>query len=169
MSGPGLLGIFVAAILVSVALRNLWNADLSPDDELAESSYKASVRVTRRFSPRQPYGPLSTLNSGFLGMDIRGSRIRIGTSTNVARVLVALLGLSYRLDASRFQITRERIRSPPGSFRRPADGVVLRGRNHHRRYAEFTLVPRDGDVNRLFDALERAGAREGGVGGTTVT
>ena len=166
MSWPDLFAIFVLCVLVTAPALNLWYADLSSDGEAGELLYDGAVRVQHR---RSRDGRFSPLIAGFRPIKIRGSAVLIGTSTGIVRLIPTAMGLTYRLDAKRFEVARERIVPPPipFSFVRSADGVVIRGSNHRGRSEAFTLVPRDGDVTRLYEALKHAGAHEGRRGGTT--
>jgi hypothetical protein len=170
MSGAALLGIVVAVIIAVPFAVKLWYADLTPDDEgAADRLYHGEARVSYRFSTRLPYSLAGTA-SGFLPVEIRVRSVRLGASRGFFRWVAASLGLYHRLDASRFEATREWIRRPPNSLvRRAGEGVVLRGTNQRGRYSEFALIPRDGDVATLVSALQRAGARHGHPGGPSPT
>jgi hypothetical protein len=138
---------------------NLWNADLSTDDLTSDASYEGDVRVAFKTSNTAEYTVVLS-PTGFRRLEVRGAAIFIGTSGGFARVVGASLGMSHRLTASRSEAAREWIERPPLSFVRPsANGVVLRGSSSRGRFLEFTLLPRDGDVERLYLALRRAGAR----------
>jgi hypothetical protein len=170
MSGPALLGIVVAAIILVPFALKLWYADLSSDDgRPRDRLYDGEARLGYRISRRLPYS-LAGTTSGFLPVEIRGSTVRLGASTGILRWGAASLGLYHRLDASQFEAVREWIARPPNSLvRRSGEAVLLRGMNHRGRYVEFTLMPRDGDVPRLITALERAGARAHRPDGTAPT
>jgi hypothetical protein len=159
--------IAVLAIVVTPFATSLWNADFSNDEVTIAKSYEGEARVGHRSSTQVGFSPLMA-GSGFRPLEIRGGFVRIGTSSGIDRLVEASLGLTHRLEASRFEVAREWIDRPFLSFVRPSgEGIVLRGTNHRGRHQEFTLLPRDGDIERLFNALERAGARAGTPGGSS--
>jgi hypothetical protein len=161
VSGSLLLVIGAVLIILGGLAANLFYAGRSSGNTGGDPLYAADVRVAYRTSIERLYTALQTLDSGFLRMEIRGSTVSIGTTTGVLGFAAAALGLRRQLDASRFEAAREWIEQPTSLVRRPSEGVVFRGRNGRGQYQDFTLVPRDGDVDRLLAALARAGAQVG--------
>lgn len=155
------VGVATALVFAGAIVFQLWSADLSadPDPESADFDADVHVLLRRSGSTSSRYTPAKT-PSGYLRMRIYGSRIAI-RCLGMPRWFAAISGLDLTLDGLDCDVTTSKISrrlSLPGTG---DDYVVLAGHDRRRGEVEAAFRPRDGDIERLRNALVDAGVRPG--------